>query len=160
MVVTLGFFIWFDLLIVLKRLYLAEYQIQFRGLSIALVGALVVAKVVVVMEHVSLGKWVRYQAAVVEVILRTLLYASGVFVVILLESGFEARREHGGFGGGVLWVFQHRDSQRIWADTIVIGCALLGFNLLCVVRRHVGEGGLQRLFLSRVSEPKTEKAAS
>src|SRR5215831_15502769 len=86
--VTLGFFIWFGVLILLKRLYLAEYQIRFRGLSLALLGALVVAKVVLVMEHVPLGQWVRQHAAGVDVILRTLLYTLGVFVVLLLERGF------------------------------------------------------------------------
>jgi hypothetical protein len=147
-VLTLCFFIWFGVLILLRRLYLAEYEIQFRGLSLALVGALVVAKVVLVLEHVPLGQWVRQHAAAIDVILRTLLYTLGVFVAILLERGFEARHEHGGFGAAVVWVFQHRDFHHVWADALGVGCALLAFNVLAVVRRHLGEGRLHRLFLS------------
>jgi hypothetical protein len=49
---TLYFAVWFGVLIVLKELLLAEYRIEVRGLSLALVGALVVAKVVLLMEHV------------------------------------------------------------------------------------------------------------
>jgi NAD(P)-dependent dehydrogenase (short-subunit alcohol dehydrogenase family) len=54
--VTLYFAICFGVMIFLKRLVLAAHQIEFRGLSIAIVGALIVAKVVAVMEHVTLGR--------------------------------------------------------------------------------------------------------
>jgi hypothetical protein len=54
-------------LIVLKQLLLAEYQIEVGGLSRTLIGALVVAKVVLVMEHVPLGQWVRTHASVFDV---------------------------------------------------------------------------------------------
>jgi hypothetical protein len=147
-VTTVYFAVWFGLLVLLKRLYLADYQIQFRGLSLALVGALVVAKVVLLMEHVSLGEWIRNHAVAVDVILRTFLEALGVAVVLLLERGFEARQEHGGFVPGVTWVFQHRDMHHVWADTIGVSGALLGFNFVSAIRQHLGEGRLHRLFLS------------
>ena len=148
-VVTTAYFAaWFGVLMALKQLYLADYQIQFRGLSLALVSALIVAKVVLVLEHVTLGQWVRQHAVAVDVLLRTLLYTLGVAVMLLLERGFEARHEHGGFDAGVVWVFQHRDMHRVWADTIGVGCAMLCFNALTAVRRHLGEGQLHRVFLS------------
>ena len=43
--VTLYFASWFGMMILLKRLVLAEHQIEFRGVSTAIVGALIVAKV-------------------------------------------------------------------------------------------------------------------
>ena len=60
-VVTLYFAAWLGVLMVLKKLVLAEYQIQFRGLSMVLVGSLVLAKVVLVLEHVPLGNWTRHR---------------------------------------------------------------------------------------------------
>jgi hypothetical protein len=147
-VTTLYFAVWFGVLVTLKRLLLADYQIQFRGLSLALVSALIVAKVVLLLEHVTLGQWIRQHAVAVDVLLRTLLYTFGVAVVLLLERGFEARHEHGGFGAGVAWIFQHRDMHRVWADTLAVGCALLVFNAVSAVRRHLGEGRLHRVFLS------------
>jgi hypothetical protein len=151
---TLYFAVCFGVLVALKRLYLAEYKIKFRGMSLAIVSALIVAKVVLVMEHVPLGQWVRSHAAALGVVLRTLLYSFGVAVALLLERGFEARHEHGGFGAAVVWVFQHRDMHHVWADTIVVGCALLGFNALSAMRRHLGEGQLHRVFL----EPPVDEA--
>jgi hypothetical protein len=147
-VATLYFAVWFGVLMALKRLYLADYHIKSRGLSLALLGALVVAKVVLLMEHVTLGQWVRNHAVAVDVLLRTLLCGVGVFVVVLLEKGIEGRHEHGGFAASVAWVFQHRDMNHVWADTIAVTSALLGFNALGALRRHLGEGRLHRLFLS------------
>jgi hypothetical protein len=144
---TLYFAIWFGILVLLKRLYLADYEVKFRGLSLALISALLVGKVVLLLEHITLGQWVSKHAVGIDVILRTLLYTFGVWVAVLLERGFEARHEHGGLGGGVAWVWQHRDMHHVWADTIAVGAALLVFNALSAVRRHLGEGRLHRVFL-------------
>ncbi|HBX42422.1 MAG TPA: hypothetical protein DEH27_00755 [Deltaproteobacteria bacterium] len=154
---TLYFATWIGLLVLLKTLILAEYRIEFHGLSAALVGALVLAKVVLVLEHVPLGKWVRTRPALIEVALRTALYAFGVFVVLLLEKAFEGRREHGGFGSSLMAVFRHAEDHHVWANTICLSSALLGYNALSVVRRHLGEGELIRLFLSPLPEEKGPK---
>ena len=149
---TLYFATWIGVLVVLKELALAEYGIEFHGLSLALVGALVLAKVVLVLEHVTLGAWIRTRPAWVDVILRTALYALGVLVVLLLEKAFEGRHEHGGFGPSLIAVFQHAEVHHVWVNTICLSGALLGYNALSVVRRHLGEGGLIRLFLSPLPE--------
>lgn len=47
----------FGVLVLLKALVLVEYNIGFAGLSLALVGALVVAKVVLILENIPLAKW-------------------------------------------------------------------------------------------------------
>jgi hypothetical protein len=75
---ALFFGCWIAALLVLKQLLLAEYRIEFHGISLALVGALILSKVVLVLDHVSLGGWVRAQPAWVDVVLRTAMYAIGV----------------------------------------------------------------------------------
>lgn len=142
-------------LLLVKTLILAEYRIEFSAWSTALVGVLVLAKVVLVLEHAPLGAWVSHQSAWVDVLLRTILYAVGVFVVLLLEKAFEGRQENGGFGHALARVFQHDDMPHVWANTVCLSAALLGYNLLAVIRRHLGTGGLLRLFLSPLPEEPT-----
>jgi hypothetical protein len=149
---TLYFAAWFGVLAVLKRLILADHQIEFRGLSLALVGALIVAKVVLVLEYVPLGRWTRKRAALLDVAVRTLLYAAGVAIVLLLERAFEARHEAGGFVSALAKVFQHRDIYLVWANTICVASALFVFNALSVVRHHLGDGQLIPLFLAPLPE--------
>lgn len=139
---------WIGALILLKELILAEYQIAFHGLSVALVGALVLSKVVLILEHVSLGEKIRTQPAWVDAVLRTTLYSCGVAVVLVLEKSFETRHEEGGFGPALAALFHKTDIRHVCVTTICISGALFGYNILSVVRRHLGEGGLRRIFLT------------
>jgi hypothetical protein len=154
---TLYFATWIGVLMVLKKLILAEYQIEFNGLSLALVGALVLAKVVLVMEHVPLAGWTRTRPAWIQVILRTAFYALGVLVVLVLEKAFEGRHEAGGFGLSLMAVLRHAEGAHVWANTICLAGALLGYNVLSVIRRHLGEGALIRMFLSPIPEDSKAK---
>jgi len=126
---TLYFAVWLGVLVVLKSLILAEYDIKFRGLSLALIGALVMAKVVLMMEHVPLGSWLRRRPLALDVMVRTGLYGLGVLVVLLFEKAFEARHEYGGFSSALIQVFQHRDMPHVWANTICVAGGLLWFRL-------------------------------
>jgi len=143
---ALYFGCWIGALLLLKSLILAEYQIASHGWSAVLVGALVLSKVVLVLEHVSLGAWMRDRPAWVHVALRTVLYTLGVAIVLVLEKGFEARHEHGGFGPALRQLFQQEDVHHVWANTLCLSGALLGYNALSVVRQHLGERGLRRIF--------------
>jgi len=149
---SLYFATWIGTLILLKTLVLAEYRIAFYGWSAVLVGALILAKVVLVLEHVPLGAWLRTRPAWLDVVLRTALYALGLLLVLLLEKAFDGRHEHGGFLPSLLGVFQHTDIHHVWANTICLSGALLGYNLLSVIRCHLGEGGLIKLLWSPLPE--------
>lgn len=139
---------WIAVLVLIKQLLLAEYHIAFNGWLAVIVGALILSKVVLVLEHVSLGAWVRSQPAWVDVALRTAAYGFGVIAVLLLEKGFEGRHEYGGFGPALRAVLQHADIHHLWVNTICVTGALLLYNVLAVVRRHLGEGAFLRLLLS------------
>jgi hypothetical protein len=146
-VTWLYFVAWIGLLVMLKKLLLAEQQIEFKGLPVALMGALILAKVVMLMEYVPLGRWVGRQPAWVDVVVRTALYAMGVVGVLGLEKGFEGRHEYGGFGPAVSAAMQQTDAHHVWINAIVVNSALLGYNALSVVRQNLGKGGLTGLFL-------------
>ena len=146
--VTLFFAIWLGVFMGLKILILEGYQIRFGSVSAVLIGALVLAKVVLILEYVPLGAWLRNQPVLVDVILRTLLYAIGTLVVMLLEKAFETRHGQGGFGSALMNVFQHRDMPHVWADAICVSGALLFYNSLSALNRHLGSGGLAKVFLS------------
>lgn len=143
---------WLGVLVLLKKLVLAEYQIEFDGLSVALIGALVLSKVVLILENVPLGSWTRTSPAWVEIVLRTAMYSVGVFVVLILEKAFEGRHEYGGFVPSLASIFRHADIDHVWVNTLCLSGALLGYNVLWVVRRHLGEGGLLRLLMEPLPE--------
>ncbi|GMV27381.1 MAG: hypothetical protein AMXMBFR58_34120 [Phycisphaerae bacterium] len=149
---TLYFGVWLGSLIVLKHLILEEDRIEFDRWTAAVVGTLVLAKVVLVLEHVSLGELVRARPAWVEVVAKTALYASGVFAVLVLEHAFEGRHEHGSFGASLSAVFRDADFNHVIVNAMCCTGALLGYNVLMLVRRRLGPGGLRRAFLTPVAE--------
>lgn len=149
---ALYFGCWLTPLVVVKQLILEEYQIPFRGLTMAAVGTLILSKVVLVLEHVPLGAWVGRRAAWVDVLLRTGIYALGVLGVLILEKAFEGRHERGGLVPALQALFHQADVYHVWVNTIVISGALLGYNLLSVLRRRLGAGGLRRLFLTPLGD--------
>jgi hypothetical protein len=156
---ALFFGAWIGALLALKSLVLAEYHIEFRGWSMVVVGALILSKVVLLLEHVPLGARVRACPAWVDVAIRTALYSVGVVIVLVLERGIEGRHEHGGFGGAVLAVFQGANADHVWANSLCLAGALFSYNALSVVRRHLDAGGLARLFLSPLPEDSAVKQA-
>ena len=154
---TCYFGCWLGALVLLKYLVLSEYQIAFTGFSVALIGALVLAKVVLVLEYVPFGAWVHARSAWVDVVLRTVLYSLGVLVLLLLEKAFEGRHEYDGFGASLNAVFQHVDVHHVWLNTICLSAALLSFNMLSVVRKRLGKGALLQMFLTPLPVSTGEK---
>jgi hypothetical protein len=148
LLVTLFFMAWLGILMAIKILILDSYNIDFIGFSKVLISAMILAKVVLILEHVPMGSWLRDKPAFIDVLLRTLLYATGTLVVLILEKAFESRHEHGGIGPAMLKVFQQRDIPHMWANTIAVTFALFFYNLLSLINRHVGSGGLFRVMLS------------
>ncbi len=147
LVVTLYFSVWVGSLVLLKHLLLAQYDIVFYGWSAAAVGVLVLAKVVLILERVPLGAWVRRQPAWVDVVLRTILYALGVVAVLALEHGIRGASTHGGFVNALVAALRETNAHHILANALCITGALLVYNALAVIREHLGEGGLRRIFL-------------
>lgn len=150
--VTLYFGCWTAALVVFKKLILAEYQIEFYGLSKAVVGTLVLSKVVLLLEHVQFGAWVRKRPAWVDVLIRTALYAGGVFVVLWIERAVEGRHDYGGFAHSLVAVLRQVDVKQLAANTMFMSGALLGYNVLHVMQKRLGKGKLRHLLLTPIPE--------
>ncbi|MFG0274182.1 MAG: hypothetical protein ACF8QF_03910 [Phycisphaerales bacterium] len=147
-VAMLFFGSWIGALLLVKHLVLAEYEVRFYGYSAALVGALVLSKVVLVLERVPLGGWVHARSAWVGVVARTVLYTAGVILVMGIEHGVRGRAEHGGFIPAVEAALTSTRESHLWANAVGIGGALLAWNVLVVVRAHLGEWALLRMLLA------------
>ena len=149
---TLFYGAWISGMILLKTLVLEEYHIGYSGWSKAVGGALILGKVSLVLEHVSLGAWVRSRPAWVDVLLRTLLYSLGVMVVLVIERGFEGRHEHGGFLAAVSAEAEAATVPHVLVNTICVSGALLVYNFVAVIRRHLGQGGISRVLCEPVPD--------
>ena len=140
------FAIIFLVMMIMKKLYLKDYDIEFFGISKALVGALILSKVVLLMEFISLGKWVQRQPPIFDITLRTILYTAGVLVVLVLEGAFEKRHVAGSFGDAIPYVLNHRDIYHVWATILGSAYALFVYNAFAVLQRFMGKKGVSKLY--------------
>jgi len=139
----------FIFMMIMKVLFLKDYDIEFWGLSQALIGALIMAKVILLMELIPLGSWVQRQPPIVDVCLRTLLYSIGVLVVVVLEKAFEARHEASSFGNAIANVVDHRDKYHAWATTMGVSASIFFYNAFSVVQRVLGKNGIYNLYFTK-----------
>jgi hypothetical protein len=146
--VTLYFAACFAVIILLEQMWLAEYGIKFRGIATALLAALVTAKVVIILDHTPLTRWLQGAPGGIEVISLSLIYTFAVLVVMLVEKAFESRIEHGGLMAALASVFEHPDMHKVWAYTICVGVSFLAYTAFGVVQRALGARRMIELFLS------------
>jgi len=147
--VTLYFFLCFGVVLTLKKLLLAEYQIEFYAMSATVVGALVAAKIVVVLDKTRAGT--RFDATHplwLSVLYKTVVYSLAAAAVLGLDRVFHAYRETGQLGQALTEVWMHRDRNVILAKVICIGLAFAGYHLYAGLDRRLGEGTLRRLVMT------------
>lgn len=149
-VVTLYFFFCFGIILTLKKLILATYEIEFYALSGAVIGALIVGKVVVVLDKTPAGNRFDSSHSIgVAALYKTAVYSASTFLVLLGEKLFHAYRESGMLGEAFMEVWNQRDRNVIFAKVLCIGLAFMGYHLYKGLDRRLGEGTLKSLVLKR-----------
>ena len=147
--VTVYFLICFGILLLLKKLFLAEYKVQFNALSAAVIGALVIGKVVVILDKTAIGNRFREShAAYIDITYRSLIYTFFTGLVVAAEKVFHASHETDGFVPALLHALENTNINHFWATVIGVFLSFVGFNIFSTISRHLGEGELLRLFFS------------
>jgi hypothetical protein len=148
-IVTLYFLICFGIILLLKKLFLAEYKVEFNALSAAVIGALVIGKVVVILDKTAIGnRFQRSHAAFIDVFYRSLVYTFFVALVVAAEKVFHASHETDDFVSAVLHALEKTDINHFWATVIGVFLSFVGFNVFSTISRHLGKGELVRLFFT------------
>ena len=147
--VTIYFLVCFGIVLLLKKLFLEEYQVEFYALSAVVIGALVAAKVVVILDKTRVGtRFDDNHSVGVAATYKTACYAVATFVVLFAEKLFHAYRETSALGPAVVDVWEHRDRNVMLAKAIVVGIAYVGYHLYAGVDRRLGKGKLVRTIWS------------
>ena len=147
--VTLYFLGCFLFFLLLKKLFLEEYHLEITIFHTALIGALVVAKVVVLLEKTSFGNQFRSASLFAHVLWRSLCYTAIVFVVTLAERLFHLYRENGELFRALSELWAGRDVNHFIAFNLCAVFSFLIYNCFSEIDHHLGDGGLRKLFFTR-----------
>jgi hypothetical protein len=149
LVVTLFFLSGFLLILVLFELMLEDYGIHFNAWAKAVVGALVLAKVVLILRGRAFMQALPNYYGIVRVLYKTITYLVGVFVILTLERVVEAYGDAGGFITALKHVAETRKIYHVMAVTLLVGVLLAAFNCWEELLREVGRERLVDAFLRK-----------
>jgi hypothetical protein len=145
---TLFFLVSFALVLVIVKLFVAQYAIQFSVLSNAVLGALIAAKVSLVLDR---WQWMRSRTwpGSLTVICRTALYGAGVIVIGILEHLARGLRETGSLAGA-FGVFARRfNPHRFFAIVLLVSLVFVVYFAMQEISSKMGKDELYALFFRR-----------
>jgi hypothetical protein len=145
--VTLYFLICFGLIIFLKKLFLAEYDIEFYGLSAAILGALLVGKVVLLAERAKIAGRFEDEPLILDIAYKSLVFTLAVAVVLYIEAVIHSYHESGGVIAAAKHVIVSRDVNHIRATLLCVFLSFVGYNTISGIDHRMGKATLFKLFI-------------
>jgi hypothetical protein len=146
--VVLFFFVAFLLLFLIFKFFAAKYSIEFSAVSKAALAALILGKVIPVLEWAqSRYRFNTHRRAVV-VLCKTFIYALVVSVLLIAEKIFQGFRETGSVLGGIRLVIANASLDRALGIVLVFSLVVGSYLVLKEIDRAMGKGALFKLFLA------------
>ena len=148
--VVLFFFIALMLIGVMFKLFVSQYEIEFSAFAKAAVAALIIGKVVALMDLAES----RYAAdrthrRIVVVAAKTVLYAMVVIVLGIGEKIFHAYREAGSLAEAVSNLIANANVDRFLGLVLLISVVVFVYLVMQEIEEAMGQGALFRLLFKR-----------
>jgi hypothetical protein len=147
--VTAYFLLCFGILILIKKLTLAQVEVEFYGFSAALVGALIMSKVVIILDKTPLGKIYIRQALYKNVLIKSFIYTLVVTFVLFLENLIHTLLEGETFIEAIKTIISHRDPLQFRLILIASFMSLASYNVIIAIRNSMDHGELTKLFFTK-----------
>jgi hypothetical protein len=139
---TIFFFISFCLLVLTQNLISRQHGIPLTSYAVALVTALIVGKVVLIVDHFSFVNKFPHKPLIYNVAWKTFIYVLAALVVRYLEHLLKFARQYGGIIEGHL----HLWDEIVWPKFVLIQMWLsVLFFIYCALRELIRVIGRERV---------------
>jgi hypothetical protein len=152
---VLFFFVALMLIFVLFKLFVAQYSIEFSAFTKAAVAALLLGKIVPLMDWAQLGYRLEGHRRIVVVAGKTVIYAFVVMALGMGERIVEASRQQASLHAGIQFLLANADGHRFVGLVLLVSLVVGIYLALQEIERAMGEGALFRLFFERPSNEAT-----
>lgn len=134
----------------LKKLFLATYEIEFDALVPTVIGALALAKVVVLLDMTAVASRLDTKYPILMAALyKTLFYCAVSVPVLFAERVWHAYQKIGALGEAILEAWKLTDPNVVLAKVIIVGVVFALYHLYQGIGRRLGHDTLRRMILSR-----------
>jgi len=149
---VLCFFIAFMLMGVIFKLFVTQYSIQFTAFSRAAVFALIIGKVILLIDWAESGRDFGSHRRIVVIACQTFVYASAVFTLGIAERILEAAHKAHSLREGFDMTIAAASLDRFIGLVILISMVVFVYLVLQEIQRAMGKGALYRL-LFKLPDP-------
>ena len=136
----------FLLLLVIIKLALVKFSIEVTALSQAIVGALLAAKAVLILDETSLSRRLESYRKIVAVALKTMLYGAISLLLGYLERILEALHKTRSFSAATRYVIDQASLSRLLAWALGVTILFAIYFAFFEIDERMGKGKLWELF--------------
>jgi hypothetical protein len=147
--VVLFFFVAFLLIFVMFKLFVSQYEIEFSAFTKAAIAALILGKVVPLLDWAQSGHRFDTHRRAVVIGCKTFIYGLVVIVLGIGEKIFHSVREAGSFQDGISRVIANANVDRFLGLVLLISLTVGSFLVIQEISRAMGKGALFKLFFER-----------
>jgi hypothetical protein len=145
------FFIALMVILALLKLFVSQYSIEFYAFSKAAVGALIMGKVVLLMDWAESGRRVSPYPRIVVIACKTFIYGLAVVTLGIGERMIHSYRQTGDFRDAASLVLANANLDRFLGCVLLISLVVSAFLTMEEIDRAMGKGALFRLFFKAPS---------
>jgi len=144
--VFLFFLTGFLVLLVIVKLALANFDIETTALSTAVVGALLAAKAVLILDETPLARHLERYRRIVAVAVKTLLYGSITLLLGYLERLLDARHRVHTFDAAAHYMIAQASLSRLFAWALGVTVLFGLYFASAEITQRMGKGEIWNLF--------------
>jgi len=146
---VLFFFSAFALMFLLFKLFVAQYSIEFSAFTKAAIAALILGKVIPLLDWAESGHRFETHRRIVVIAGKTLIYALVVIVLGIGERVFEEFRKEGSLSAAITFMIGNANMQRFLGLVLLISLVIGTYLTMQEIDRAMGKGGVLRLLWER-----------
>jgi hypothetical protein len=147
--VFIFFLVAFLLQLLIIKLAVAQFSIPISAFSKAVVGALLAAKAVLILDETRIGRTLEHYRKIVAVAVKTLLYGFGTLLLGYLERFLEALHRSGSLDGAVQQMIDQANLSRFMAWVLGVALIFAIYFAWSEINERMGEGAVWALFFDK-----------
>jgi hypothetical protein len=147
--VVLFFFVALILIFLLFKLFVSQYSIEFSAFSKAAVAALILGKVIPLLDWAQSGYRFDTHRRAVVIVCKTFIYGLVVIILGIGKRIIHSAREAGNLQDGISLVIASANVDRFLGLVLLISLIVGSYLVMQEISRAMGKGALLRLFFER-----------
>jgi hypothetical protein len=155
--VFLFFLVAFLIQLLIIKLAAAQFSIPLPALPKAIVGALLAAKAVMILNETPLARKLESYRRIVAVAVKTLLYGACTLLLGCVERFLDALRQAGTFDGAFTGIIAQASLYRFLAWVLGISLIFAIYFVWSEINERMGEGALWSLFFDSPKPSETRQ---